>query len=302
MITWFLFALGSAISQSGMNALSNRAVKLGQFSKITVGFIGTATASMILLLITFIFFGIPDLKPGFWHAVFVTGALNIVMLPTGLKAYEFGEFSSVYSMTLATPIFLLFTGWIFLGEVPPMLGMFGVVLSVLGLWQIAKAVPGRETARDFKKGNILALSVAFMASISVNFDKLAVLYSNKFFSYGVISGVMALGYAAYLLFNSRSLMVRTNSASAPPENPLKSIFFLEGIFLLVLIGMLQALNGIFYNSALAIGFASYTIAIKRLGVLFGVIWGWLFFREKNISKKLLGAGIAIAGVILILFS
>ncbi len=294
MFLWFFFAFGSAIAQSVLNALSNEAVKVARFSKIGISLVVTTTASLILIAASFLFLGLPDLKPGFWPAVLISGTLNIVMLPLGLRAYELGEFSSVYSMSLAAPVFLLFTGWIFLGELPPVYGMAGVVLSVLGLWTIGQVVPARNDVPDFRKGNLLGLLVALLASVSVNFDKLAVLYSNRIFAYGAGAGIMALGYGVYLLISRQPILVKNYTA--------EDTFSFRGIFILLLAGIIQAANGVLYNSALAIGFTSYTIAIKRLGVLFGVFWGWLFFREKNISRKLLGAGLALAGVLLILFS
>src|SRR3990167_7094183 len=267
MITWFLFALGAAIAQSCMNALSNRAVKLAQFSKITISFVATGVASLILLGISYFLVGFPELGPDFWRAVLITGAFNTIMIPVGFKAYEVCEFSSVYSMSLTAPIFILFTAWIFLGESPPIFG----------------------------------LSVALMASVSTNFDKLAVLNSDRFFSFGIIAGFMTVGYAAYLLIRHRTLIVRSETLSST-ASPSWSIFLLHGVMLLFLIGIVHALNAYFYNSALMMGFVSYTIAIKRIGVLFGVLWGWLFFREKNISKKFLGAIIAILGILLILLA
>lgn len=299
MFAWFLFALGAAIAQSCVNALSNRAVKLAQFSKITIGFVATGVASLILLAISYFLVGFPELGTDFWRAVLITGALNTIMVPVGLKGYELGEFSSVYSMSLTAPIFILFTAWIFLGEFPPILGIVGVILSVVGLWSIAKVSSKNTEAKDYKKGNLLGLSVALMASISTNFDKIAVLNSDRFFSYGIIAGFMTIAYAAYLLIRYKTLIVRieTLPMSAPS---FKRDFFLPGLLFLFAIGIVHALNAYFYNSALMMGFVSYTIAIKRIGVLFGVLWGWLFFREKNISKKLLGAGIAAVGVVLIL--
>ena len=292
MITWFLFALGSAIAQSGMNALSNQALKTRRFSKISIAFIISATASVLLIGISFLFFGLPDFKPGFWQAILITGFLNVLMFPIGLKAYEVGEFSAVYSMTLATPIFLLFTSWIFLGELPPVQGMVGVVLSVAGLWMIAGTAADNRDVSRLANGNALGLLVALLASISTNFDKIAVLRSNQFIAYGIVSGVMAASYAIYLLVNKQF------AKSAEKENA----FSLGIVFILLLAGFSQALNGVFYNFALSTVFASYPIAVKRLGVLFGVAWGWLFFKEKNISKKVLGAAVAIAGVLLILLS
>ena len=55
----------------------------------------------------------------------------------------------------------------------------------------------------------------------------------------------------------------------------------------IVLGSLLSFSNVLHNSALLAGFASYTIAVKRVGVLFGIVWGWLFFHEKNIGKKLI---------------
>ena len=294
MATWFLFAFGSAIMQSCVSALSKRAVDLRQYSKVAVSFIAIATASIILFLISYFIKGLPELQDGFWKAVFITGSLNIVMFPLTLKAFEYGEYSSVYSMSLATPIFLLLTSWIFLGEVPPLYGMIGVTLTVIGLIVVTINRKGEVEATNPVLGNMMGLAVALMGSISVNFDKIATLSSDRFFAPACITGFMAIGYVTYLVIGRKPILAR--------RNEIPGIFIFSGIAVLLLLGLAQALNNIFYNYALTLGFASYTIAVKRISVIFGVIWAWLFFREKNISKKLFGAGVAILGVLLILLS
>ena len=47
---------------------------------------------------------------------------------------------------------------------------------------------------------------------------------------------------------------------------------------------------------------SYVIAIKRLSIVFGVLFGYLIFKEKNIKERLAGASIMVAGAVLILLS
>jgi drug/metabolite transporter (DMT)-like permease len=45
--------------------------------------------------------------------------------------------------------------------------------------------------------------------------------------------------------------------------------------------------------------AAYMIAVKRLSLLFGVLYGAWWFGEENIRERLAGAAIMIAGVFLI---
>lgn len=278
------------------------AVMLSRYSKASISFVAITTASVILFFVSYFIIGLPEIDSGFWTVVLVTGAINIITFPLMLKAYEVGEFSSVYSMILLTPVFLILTSFVFLGEAPSSVGALGIILTVFGLYVIAKSNRGDHTAvPDFRKGNLLGITVAFLWSISVNFDKLSVVYSDVFFAPAVILAMMSAGYAAYLLIKYRTILVKVANANVTPPAPGHK-FVVSGLAIMVALGLAMSLSQVFHNSALITGLASYTIAIKRLGVLFGVFWGWLFFHEKNNAKKFLGTTIAILGVIAILLS
>ena len=44
---------------------------------------------------------------------------------------------------------------------------------------------------------------------------------------------------------------------------------------------------------------AYMISVKRLSLVLGVVLGWLFFEERNITYRLVGASVMVAGVFLI---
>lgn len=48
-------------------------------------------------------------------------------------------------------------------------------------------------------------------------------------------------------------------------------------------------------------FAAYYIAIKRLSIVCDVFFGWFVYREKYFSKRIAGALLMVAGIILIAF-
>ncbi len=52
-------------------------------------------------------------------------------------------------------------------------------------------------------------------------------------------------------------------------------------------------------SAISIGLVPYVIAIKRTSIVLSVIWGGLFFGERGIRQRLLGAVVMLAGVVCI---
>lgn len=291
MTIWFLLALGSALSNSLIQAFFNYAVSLKRHSKFAIVFWYSTIASLILFLISFVI-GFPEINSRFWWAVLITAGINVIANPILLKAYETGEFSSVYSMILLTPVFSLFISAYLLGESPTIQGIFGVLMTVLGLYIISKnkTSDGKISASDFKRSNLLGVFVAFLWAISTIYDKLATVHSNPVFAPAVALIIIAAGNGFYLLF-------REKAGILPDKN-----FKFSNYFLLFLLGGAFALSNVLHNSALLYGFVSYTIAIKRIGILFGVVWGWLFFREHGIRQKLFGSAVAVLGVILILFS
>ena len=41
------------------------------------------------------------------------------------------------------------------------------------------------------------------------------------------------------------------------------------------------------------------VSVKRLSILFGVIYGVMLFRETNIKERLLGATVMVSGIVMI---
>lgn len=302
MLIWLLLAFGSALTNSWVQTMSKWAINLTRYSKITIAFVITATAAAALFLFSYFIFGFPAIDSRFWGAVTITAILNLIGFPIMLKAYELGEFSSVYSMILLTPVFLLVTAFIFLDETPSTLGIVGVILTIVGLWIVARGNHAHAQVPNFAKGNWLGILTALLWSISVNFDKLSTLYSDRFFAPATATAFMAIGYLFYLLLkHKRVLVIKAETTEEKSNSKLKTLKIPKGLFL-VLAGLFLGLSSVLHNSALLAGYASYTIAIKRTGVLFGVLWGWLFFKEKGILRKLVGALIAVIGVIAIILA
>lgn len=289
---WFLLAFLNAITSSIYQAVSNWTVSLNKFSKITIALSASAIGSAILLFVSLVS-GLPSIDPRFWKALLVTGLLNALAGPLLLKAYELGEFSSVFSMTLLTPVFLLLTSFFILGETPAFFGLVGVILTVIGLMIVSGNKEGKiqGAGKRLLAGNMLAILVAFIFSITVNFDKLSAQYSGAMFAAGAANGIVTLILGGALLAKNRRHL--RNSFAALGGKDLGT---------LLLVGLACAANILLHNSALLLGPASYTIALKRTGVLLGVFWGWILFREKNVSRKLLGVLLAVLGVLTIVFS
>ena len=64
----------------------------------------------------------------------------------------------------------------------------------------------------------------------------------------------------------------------------------------VLGGALMAGAEVTHFLSLSLAPTACMIAVKRLSLVFGVLMGWLWFREENIRYRLLGAVIMVTGV------
>jgi uncharacterized membrane protein len=68
---------------------------------------------------------------------------------------------------------------------------------------------------------------------------------------------------------------------------------------MLLLGLVASLENICHMMAIAQVEAAYMIAIKRISLLFGVLYGGVWFGERNIPERMAGAAIMVAGVFLI---
>jgi len=172
------------------------------------------------------------------------------------------------------------------------MGITGIMLIVLGSYvlNLSKATkqewiaPFRAIFRE--KGSYLMLLTAFIYSITATLGKLAILHSSPqsfaVIYFLILTTTMTLFFPFMPGTNARNLM----------EKPLPAI--MSGI---VLAGMIFC-----HTKAISLIEAAYMISVKRTSLIFGVIFGALFFKEEKIKERLIGALIMFCGVFLIVFS
>jgi uncharacterized membrane protein len=71
--------------------------------------------------------------------------------------------------------------------------------------------------------------------------------------------------------------------------------------LFILIGLFHALMVIFHCLAIIETKVSYMIAVKRTSLIFSVLYGSIFFKEKYVKERLFGCLLMVCGVGFILF-
>ena len=262
----------------------------------------------VLVSIFYAFFvlrgDIEPLKDG--GALFGIEAWHLAPLPTfliyvaidgvgiGLAALLFYRALQVSSLSICspflafTPIFLIPTGYILLGELPPTIKLLGVVLVVVGslvmhrqLFRVGIFAPLIAIWRE--KGSRYALMVAFIFSLTNPLDKILVNMGGSF------TQAFAYSIAIFIFF-----AILAFSQKADLKTPLRSV-----PHWLLLSGLLDATALIFQLTSHKYIDVVITISVKRAGILLAVFLGWLIFRERNITDKVIASCVMLCGVLII---
>ena len=285
-MTWIFFAFLTALFRS----LTDVAGKFGlkNMDEYIVAWAFNFFALPILIPILF-FIEIPDITPGFWLAILVSGTLNIATAILYLKAIKLADLSLVIPLSTFTPLFLLITSPIIVGEFPNFFGLIGVFLIVFGSYILNIKEKKNGLFAPFKalvsnKGAQLMLLVAFIWSITSNFDKIGLQNSSPIF-YGIAINIfITIGITPFVLFKSKKNIKQI------PKN-LKS---------LIPVGVFHGLMIIFHMIAISMTLVAYLISIKRTSAIISVLFGAIIFKEKGLKERILGAIIMIIGVLCIM--
>ncbi|MCG3120244.1 MAG: hypothetical protein ALAOOOJD_02871 [bacterium] len=284
-MTWIVFALLTAFCESFKDVFSKKG--LARLDEYVIAWALRFFALPFLLPLLF-FIKMPPLGPGFWLALVVGAGLNAVCTILYMKAIKQSALSLTVPLVALTPMFLLLTSPLMIGEFPDWSGVFGIVLIVMGSYvlNLNASAPGyfapfRALLKE--PGPKLMLLTAFLWSLTANFDKIGIQNSSPLFWSLAAPAGMALVLMPVMLYKSpralQQIPVILNK--------------------LVPIGFFAALTVIFQMLAVSLTLVSHVIAIKRTSTILSVCWGHLLFNEGGIKERLLGASIMVLGVVLI---
>ncbi|HII98052.1 MAG TPA: EamA family transporter [Methanoregula sp.] len=267
---------------------------------------GFLCTSFFLLAIAIIH-GIPALGPQFLLAVAITTVLNIIATTLTFRALVSSDISLTIPMLSFTPLFLVGTAALLLGEIPSVTGILGIVIVVCGSNLLNTAEghtrildPFRDMIRN--PGIMAMLVVAFLYSVAINFDKMVVLNSDVFFGSGIVFLGLGTSFGLIATLGQRGHLP---PAFLPPRPlaPVSAPALSSGKYLAVagiLTGILITIEAVAINTAYLLAIVPYVIAIKRMSIILVVLYGTLIFRENDICRRLAGAGLMVAGAVLIL--
>lgn len=280
-MSWAVLAVLTACFESAKDVLGKRA--LSTLDPVVAAW-GWHLLTLPFLLLFLAATGVPALGPDFGWALVAGGGLNVVSSVLYMRAIRESDLSLVVPLIAFTPLFLLFTSPLLLGEFPRPKGIAGVILIVLGSYSMMSRersglAPFRALLRE--PGARWMLLVALIWSLTANVDKIGVGHSSPAFWAVAINLFISMALAPAAL--------RRKGALARPT--FRTLFPL---------GAAGGLGIICQMTAITLTIVPYVIAIKRTSTVMSVLWGHFLFGEQGLRERLRGASLMLIGMVLVL--
>jgi drug/metabolite transporter (DMT)-like permease len=285
-VSWFFLSLLAALSLATSDALTKRF-----FSNLPPLVMGLARLGYampwLLAALLFIPWIIPDTT--FWFCIAIGLPLEALAFYCYMKALKISPLSLTVPFLAFTPGFIILTGWVILGEEISPGGFWGIILIIVGAYflNLSKTSSGllAPLLAIFREpGSRLMLLVSFLYAFTSTIGKLAIIHSNPYF-FGIVYNI------------ALAILLTLFLPAAAIAEPLKNLTRRPLIGLIL--GALVATTIFSHMLAISLTNVAYMISLKRTSLLFGVLYGALWFKEEKIAERLTGASIMIAGVFLI---
>lgn len=283
---WFILSLASAFLMA-----SNAAFLKRYFSDITSWEMAVipffyATPFCLVMLLGFV--EIPVITTRFWlHFAWVLPLTTIAMV-MHFRAVHMSPLSLTMPFLAFTPVFVILTGQLMLGETLGSMGIVGILLVVAGGYIInidaaryGALGPIRAIFRE--PGSAMMLFVAALYGVCSVGGKLLILNASPMF-------------AAMFLFSLYGPLL-TILLTVSGKVSFKALTAKPGLG--IIIGLMIFAEIICHNLAISMIAAAYMVTIKRMAGIFSVIYGWLLFREHGIKYRLVGTVIMTGGAVVI---
>jgi drug/metabolite transporter (DMT)-like permease len=286
--TWLALGLAAALGDSGADVVTKRYfVQTSPYGMSLVRLL----AGVPFLALVVLGLSLPQLTPPFWFIVAAMLPLEAAAMLLYMRALKVSHLSLCVPFLAFTPVFLILTGWLILGERLNRWGIAGTVMIALGSYFLGLGANGTTKAGILaplkalaqEPGARLMLLVAALYSVTAALYKSAILHSEPAF-FGTMYPLVFTG-----------LMVTGYPFSRVPLRP--AIRIHPGWWLIL--GFCLALSCLALAKGMELAPAAYLVAVKRLSLLVSVLLGGLWLKERPFLPRIIGAGLMCAGVGLI---
>jgi len=282
--SWILLSLTAAFTLATSDALTKKA--LTSHNEYIIAWL-RLIFSLPLLLILFLFIPVPELDKEFYTAFAFSLPLELLSIILYIKALRLSPLSLTLPFLALTPVFLIFVSYILLGERVSFAGGIGILFIAAGSYtlHISKIREGifeplRAITRE--RGSVLMIGVALIYSLTSTLGKVAIQHSSPLFFGSTYFTALALFFAPIAFYKNKEKKMENKT-----------------IFSVILPGIFYSLMVVSHMIAISLAKVAYVISVKRMSLIIGVLYGYLFFKEKNIGERFIGASLMFIGFIMV---
>lgn len=224
----------------------------------------------------------------FWGWISWLVPLELIALILYVQAIRDHDLSLTLPYLAFTPAFITLTGWLILGERLSVGGFAGIALVVGGSWLLhledwsATSWQRAITAPFSHPGSRKMLAVAFIYALTSVGGKGAMRHMEAG-QFGPLY-ILLVGIGALVLFKGWERLPRV--VGLHPVAAVAAAALMGAMIVTHFLALQQVET-------------AYMIAVKRTSLLFGIVFGALWFGETRLRRKLLAASVMLAGVAVI---
>ncbi len=254
------------------------------FVNFSTYFLLSVVCLFISLIITW-----PELTSQFWIYAILGGMAGALGNGFIIKALQYGELSVLGPINSYKPVIGIIGGIILLGEIPNFWGIIGILLIIYGSYYVLDTTKERFSFALLKRSDIqFRLMAMVLTSIEAVFVKKVILATNTTIAF--------IGWCCFgALFSFLLLLVnrvKLKSEAVKTGSPEVGKFAL----LILCMGTMQFTT----NYTFAHMSVGYSLSLFQLSSIVSVLFGYRFFTEQDVRKKLIGSAIMIAGSVVVI--
>ena len=239
----------------------------------------------------YFFFHVGITEPVAYVWCFGSGFIHFIYWLFLTNSYKTGDLSHVYPIMRSSPALVLITAVIFLGEQVSIEGVCGILLVAVGVYIInMKRISGHDLLEPIKSiANDRSTRFAFLTLLSVAaysiVDKMAVNYIHPvLFTFVHLLCGMCF-YTPYILLTKNGTLIKKELESGWGQITASGVIGIIGYMLILVTFTFERV--------------SYIVGLRQISIVFAVLMGSHFLREKHQGIRLAGSLIIFAGGFLI---
>ena len=285
----FLLAFGTAVSEALKDITSK--YNLHHIDEYTAAF-SMHLVQTLLLLPLILYSGLESMSSRFLWALLISSLLQLGVILLYFKAIKRSELSVTVPLITLTPLFMLLTSPIIIGEFPSALGVVGIILIVAGTYISNISEDPKKIFAPFvslvrNQGSRYMLLVAFIWSITANLDKIGVEETSPIYWAFSKDFLILLYLIPILAIKSKKPLLQINNRKWP----------------LLMVGFFKSTSVVTQMFAIQFILVPYVISIKRASSVFIILFAFLYMNErKNFRNRMIGIIIILLGLAVIAIS